>query len=140
MFERPVSSGTCWVFAAGPDRSVVPGVSAPGFGRAGGFPGGAVGEQISAEHGWQIVATGSSLVLGTYGVFGNPTDSPSEWQRHFNGRGTKALRRKFTFQRCHADALAVASCSDLQSGMGPSRPRTTQSSTRGVRWHREAGV
>ena len=116
MFERPVSSGTCWVVAAGPDRSVVPGLSAPGSGRPGGFPGGAVCEQISAKHGWQIVAKGSSLVLGTYGVFRNPTDPPSEWERRSNGRGTKALRRKFMFRRRYAEALAVPSCS--ASGVG----------------------
>src|ERR1700756_1810911 len=104
MFEHPVSSGTCWVVAPGPDRSVVPGGSAPGFGRPRGFPAGTVGEQISAEHGWQVVANGSSLALGTYGVFGNPTDPPSEWERRFSGRGTNMLRRRFMLQRLHAEA------------------------------------
>jgi hypothetical protein len=68
-------------------------------------------EQISVEHGWQIVAKGASLVLGTYLEFGNPTDPPSEWERRYNGRGTKSLRPKFMFQRRHAEALAVPSCS-----------------------------
>src|SRR5271157_2110138 len=109
MIQRPVPSGTCWVVPAGHDRSVVLGVSAPACGRPGGVPAGAVDEQVSGDHRWQIVANGSSLALGTYGVFGNPTDLPSEGERRFNGRGTKVLRRGSMCQRLHTQALAVPS-------------------------------